>query len=372
MPRSRLPYEEFTMTALKTLQDQGQSIWLDSISRDMLENGTISRYVADLSVTGLTSNPTIFQRAVSGSKRYDAVIRDSLDRNVSPERLFFEFALDDIGAAADLFRPVFERTGGLDGFASIEVSPALADDTDRTIAEAKALFSKAGRPNVLIKVPGTEAGVVAIEELIAAGIPINVTLLFSRTQYRGAAEAYVRGIERRVEAGLNPHVPSVASLFISRWDTHSASLLPPELRNRLGIAIAQRTYKVYREILSSDRWRRLAQAGAHPQRLLWASTGTKDPDLPDTFYVTALAARETVNTIPEKTLLAFAERGEVQGVLGEDTSEADRIVGEVRKAGVDVDALAARLQAEGRDLFVESWNDLLACIESKRKAMEAA
>jgi len=360
------------MTALKTLHERDQSIWLDSISRELLESGTLSRYIADLSVTGLTSNPTIFERAIASSNRYDAAIRAHLQPEIAPERLFFEFALEDIVDAADLLRPVYDATEGRDGFASIEVSPTLADDAERTIAEGKALFAKAERPNVLIKVPGTEAGVVAIEKLIAAGVPVNVTLLFSRTQYQGAADAYLRGIERRVEGGLDARVPSVASLFISRWDGHTASLLPPEIANRLGIAIAMRTYKVYQGILKSDRWGRLAKAGAQPQRLLWASTGTKDPALPAGYYVMALAARGTVNTIPEKTLLAFAESGEVRDLLGEDTTEADRIVAEARKAGVDVDALAATLQAEGRDLFVESWNDLLACIESKRNAMRAA
>jgi transaldolase len=360
------------MTALKTLHEKGQSIWLDSISRELLESGTLSHYIANLSVTGLTSNPTIFERAISGSNRYDEGIRTRLGRELSAERLFFELAVEDIGEAADLLAPVFNATGGLDGFASIEVSPTLADDADGTIADAKSLFAKAGRPNVLIKVPGTGAGVVAIEELIAAGIPINVTLLFSRTHYRAVAEAYLSGIERRVEAGEDPYVPSVASLFISRWDTHTASLLPPELANRVGIAVAQRTYHAYREILGSDRWRRLARVGAHPQRVLWASTGTKDPCLPDGYYVTALAAEETVNTLPEKTLLAFAERGEVSGTLDRDTSEADRIVDEVGKAGLDVDALAAKLQAEGRDAFVESWNDLLARLESKRDSLRTA
>lgn len=360
------------MTALETLQKKGQSIWLDSISRELLESGVLARYIADLSVTGLTSNPTIFERAVASSDRYDATIRSHLQTEITAERLFFEFALEDIVNAADLLRPVHEATARRDGFASIEVSPTLADDAAGTIAAGKALFAKAERPNVLIKVPGTEAGLVAIEELIAAGIPVNVTLLFSRKHYQGAAEAYLRGIERRVEASLDAQVPSVASLFVSRWDGHTASLLPPNLANRLGIAIANRAYKVYRGILKSDRWARLAQAGARPQRLLWASTGTKDPALPASYYVTALAAEGTVNTVPEKTLLAFAESGEVRGLLGEDTAEADRNVEESRKAGVDVDALAATLQAEGRDLFLESWNDLLACIESKRNAMRAA
>lgn len=360
------------MTALKKLCEVGQSVWLDSISRDMLENGTLERYVSDLSVTGLTSNPTIFERAIASSDRYDPAIRSRLEEGLSPEELFFAFALEDIGAAADLLRPIYDTTGGCDGFASLEVSPTLADDAAATIAEGKALFERAARPNVLIKVPGTEAGLSAIEELIFAGVPINVTLLFSRSHYQGAAEAYLRGLERRVEAGLDPHVPSVASLFISRWDGHTASLLPPEFANRIGIAIAHRTYKVYRELLASERWQRLARAGATPQRLLWASTGTKDPALPQGYYVTALAASETVNTIPEKTLLAFAEHGEVGGVLTEDTSESDRVIERARETGVDGDALAAKLQSEGRDLFVESWNGLLQCVDAKRNAMKTA
>ena len=359
------------MTALKTLRERGQSIWLDSISRELLESGTLSRYIADLSVTGLTSNPTIFERAIASSSRYDAAIRSHLDRELPPERLFFELALDDIVEVADLLRPVYDDTGGRDGFASIEVAPTLADDAARTIEEAKAVFARAGRPNVLIKVPGTEAGLVAIEELIAAEIPVNVTLLFSRTHYRNAAEAYLRGIERRVEAGQGARVPSVASLFVSRWDARTAGLLPPELVNRLGVAVAKRSYRVYREILNSDRWDRLARAGAQPQRLLWASTGTKDPSLPAGYYVTELAAEGTINTMPEKTLLAFAEGGEVRELLGDEAADADRIVAEAPRAGVDVDALATSLQTEGRDLFVQSWNDLLACIESKRAAMRA-
>ncbi|MDJ0848168.1 MAG: transaldolase [Myxococcota bacterium] len=359
------------MTALKRLHDAGQSIWLDAISRDMLQDGTLARYINDLSVTGLTSNPTIFQRFVSGTNRYDNEVRQRLEQGISAERLFFEFALQDIVGAADLFRPIYDATGGRDGFASIEVSPTLADDTEGTIAEGRALFARADRPNVLIKVPATQAGLRAIEELLFAGVPINATLLFSVDDYRATVEAYLRGIERRVEAGLDPNIPSVASLFISRWDAHTASLLPPELTNKLGIAVAQRAYGAYREILASDRWRELESAGGHLQRLLWASTGTKDPAIPDTYYVTALAAEGTVDTMPEKTLLAFGDHGEFDGVLGGDTSEADRTIAEIEKAGVDVDAVATALQTEGRDLFVESWNELLACIESKRNAMQA-
>ncbi len=357
------------MTTLKRLHDGGQSIWLDAISRDMLRDGTLAHYIRDFSVTGLTSNPTIFQRFVASTNRYDYEIRKRLEQGVSAERLFFEFALQDIVDAADLLRPIFDATGGVDGFASIEVSPTLTDDTEGTIAEGRALFARADRPNVLIKVPATPAGLRAIEELLFAGVPINATLLFSSADYEATAEAYVRGIERRVEAGLEPNVASVASLFISRWDAHTASDLPPELTNVLGIAVAQRAYRAYRKLLASDRWRDLASAGAKPQRLLWASTGTKDPAIPDTYYVTALAGEGTVDTMPEKVLLAFADHGEFEGLLGEDASEADRVISEIEKAGVDVDALASTLQTEGRDLFVESWNDLLACIESKRDAM---
>jgi transaldolase len=357
------------MTTLKRLHDGGQSIWLDAISRDMLRDGTLAHYIRDFSVTGLTSNPTIFQRFVASTNRYDDEIRKRLEQGVSAERLFFEFALQDIVDAADLLRPIFDATGGVDGFASIEVSPTLTDDTEGTIAEGRALFARADRPNVLIKVPATPAGLRAIEELLFAGVPINATLLFSSADYEATAEAYLRGIERRVEAGLEPNVASVASLFISRWDAHTASDLPPELTNVLGIAVAQRAYRAYRKLLASDRWRDLASAGAKPQRLLWASTGTKDPAIPDTYYVTALAGEGTVDTMPEKVLLAFADHGEFEGVLGEDASEADRVISEIEKAGVDVDALASTLQTEGRDLFVESWNDLLACIESKRDAM---
>ena len=357
------------MTTLKRLHDGGQSIWLDAISRDMLRDGTLARYIRDFSVTGLTSNPTIFQRFVASTNRYDDEIRKRLEQGVSAERLFFEFALQDIVDAADLLRPVFDATGGVDGFASIEVSPTLTDDTEGTIAEGRALFARADRPNVLIKVPATPAGLRAIEELLFAGVPINATLLFSSADYEATAEAYLRGIERRVEAGLEPNIASVASLFISRWDAHTASDLPPELTNVLGIAVAQHAYRAYRKLLASDRWRDLASAGAKPQRLLWASTGTKDPAIPDTYYVTALAGEGTVDTMPEKVLLAFADHGEFEGLLGEDASEADRVISEIEKAGVDVDALASTLQTEGRDLFVESWNDLLACIESKRDAM---
>ncbi len=357
---------------MKKLQDAGQSIWLDSISREILRSGTFARYVEDLCVTGLTSNPTIFERAISAGNDYDEAIESHRGSGLSAEALFFELALEDITEAADLLRPVHVATGGVDGFASIEVSPTLANDAKQTISEAKSLFARAKRSNVLIKVPGTREGCVAIEELIFAGTPINVTLLFSRSHYSAAAEAYVRGVERRLEAGLDPNVPSVASLFISRWDAHTASVLAPDLANKAGIVVAQRTYRVYQELLESERWQRLEKAGAHPQRLLWASTGTKDPALPDTYYITALAAQGTVNTMPEKTLLAFADHGEVGELMTADTAEADATVERVRKAGFDPDALASRLQTEGAALFVESWNDLLQCLEARRRALHAA
>lgn len=360
------------MSALKTLQEKGQSVWLDSISREMLETGTLARYISDFSVTGLTSNPTIFQKAVSSSRRYDETIRRHAGGKSSTEEVVFDFALEDIREAANLLRHAYDASHRTDGFASLEVSPKLADDAERTVAEARSLFARLGRPNVLIKVPGTEAGRGAIEELIAGGIPVNVTLLFSAEQYQAAAEAYMRGIERRIGAGEDGYVPSVASLFVSRWDAHTASQLPPDLANRLGIAVGQQTYAAYRRVLSSERWGKLARAGARPQRLLFASTGTKDPALPLGYYVTALAAPDTVNTMPEKTLHAFAENGEVKGLLDGDGREADATIAAVEKAGIDVDALAARLQVEGRDAFVDSWVDLLSTVAAKLQEMPKA
>jgi transaldolase len=360
------------MSSLKKLHDLGQSIWLDSISRQMLEEGVLDRYVKDLSVTGLTSNPTIFQKAVTSTQRYDDMIRAGLEKVGDPEKAFFKFALEDIVGAADKLRKIHDSAGGTDGFASIEVSPKLADDAQGTIAAGKDLHARAQRPNVLVKVPATAAGLVAIEELIAAGVPINATLLFTVQDYEDTAEAFLKGIERRVAAGEDPNVPSVASLFISRWDAHVASVLPPELTNRLGVAVAERAYRAYRRLLDSERWQKLASAGAQPQKLLWASTGTKDPAIPEGYYVTALAAEGTVNTMPEKTLLAFGEKGEVAGTLDADAVESDRVIGEIEKAGVDVDALGRTLQKEGKESFVESWDELLACIESKRGAMKAS
>jgi transaldolase len=353
------------MKPTRQLHDAGQSIWLDHITRGLLTEGTLERYIRELSVTGLTSNPTIFDQAIRKSQEYDDAIRKKTKAGKEGEALFFELALEDLGQAADLFRPVHEATNRVDGWVSLEVSPKLAYDTASTIAEAKDLSARAARPNVFIKIPGTKEGIPAIEEAIFAGIPINVTLLFSREQYLAAAEAYIRGIERRVDAGLNPFVPSVASLFISRWDVAAAKKVPPALHGRLGIAIAKRTYKAYRSLLASDRWLRLLNFGARSQRLLWASTGTKDPKASDLLYVSSLMAPHTVNTMPEQTLVAMADHGEIGEMLPHDGGDAQEEIGRFAKAGVDVDALASQLQRDGAAAFVKSWDDLLACIAEK-------
>jgi len=354
------------------LHDLGQSIWLDNITRDLLTNGTLQRYIDELSVTGLTSNPTIFDHAISNSATYDGPIRSAVRTGRSGEDLFFDLALQDLTEAADLFRPVFERTGGVDGWVSLEVSPLLAHDTASTRAAAKALHERAARRNLFIKIPGTPEGLPAIEEAIFAGVPINVTLLFSREQYVAAAEAYLRGIERRITAGLKPDVGSVASVFISRWDVAVAGKVPAALADRLGIAIAQRIYKAYNDLLGSPRWRRAANAGARAQRLLWASTGTKDPKASDVLYVKALAAPFTVNTMPEGTLNAFAEHGETGGILAADGGDAEAMLAKFAAAGIDIDALAAKLQDEGAKAFVASWVDLMSRLDAKSSAARAA
>lgn len=359
------------MKATAKLHDLGQSLWLDNITRDLLESGTLARYIDQLSVTGLTSNPTIFDHAIKGSDGYDAAIRAKLKAGKSGEALFFELALADITRAADLFRPVYDRTAGVDGFVSLEVSPLLARDTATTLAVAKDLHQRAGRPNLFIKIPGTPEGLPAIEEAIFAGVPVNVTLLFSREHYLAAADAYLRGIERRIAAGLSPDVASVASLFISRWDVAVASKVPPELVNRLGIAIGQRSYKAYCDLLDSPRSLRIMNEGGRPQRLLFASTGTKDPKAPDTMYIGALAAPCTVNTMPEGTLLALADHGSIGAPIAADGGDAEAVIAAVRKAGVDVDALAKQLQDEGADSFVKSWNELLSVIAGKSAALQA-
>jgi transaldolase len=351
--------------ATQKLHDLGQSLWLDNITREMLDRGTLGRYIAELSVTGLTSNPTIFEHAIAKSAAYDAAIRTKHEAGKHAEQIFFELALEDLTRAADLFRPIYERTNGVDGWVSLEVSPLLAYDTESTIAEAKRLFECAARPNLFIKIPGTAQGVPAIEEAIFAGVPVNVTLLFSREHYLAAAEAFVRGIERRVDAGLRPDVASVASLFVSRWDAAVAREVAPALRNRLGIAIAKRTYQAYRTLLATPRWQRIYNLGGRPQRLLWASTGTKDPQTSDVLYIRSLAAPFTVNTMPEATLRALAQQSEVGPLLTPDGSDCEAVLAEFARVGIDVDALAARLQQEGAASFAKSWNELLGVIEAK-------
>src|ERR1041385_2855420 len=360
------------MRATQQLHEAGQSLWLDNITRDLLNSGTLKRYIDDLSVTGLTSNPTIFDHAIKNSAAYDAPIREKLAKGQSGEGLFFELALEDLTRAADMFRPIHERTGGVDGWVSLEVSPLLAHDTASTIAAAKELHGRAGRPNLFIKIPGTKEGLPAIEEAIFAGIPINVTLLFSREQYVAAAEAFLRGIERRIDAGLNPTVGSVASVFVSRWDAAVASMAPESLRNRLGIAVGMRTYQAYRSLLDSARWQRVFNAGARPQRLLWASTGTKDPKASDVLYIKALAAPFTVNTMPEATINDLADHGELGSIMAADGGDCEEVLAQFAKAGIDIDALAAQLQDEGAKSFVKSWNELMGVIDSKSAAIKKA
>ncbi len=360
------------MKATQKLHDLGQSIWLDNITRDLLTSGTLKRYIDELSVTGLTSNPTIFDHAISKSSAYDAAIRKKLSQGKSGEALFFDIALEDLTQAADLFRPIYDKTNGVDGYVSLEVSPLLAYDTASTLAAAKDLFARAARPNLFIKIPGTKEGLPAIEEAIFAGIPINVTLLFSREQYVAAAQAFMRGTERRIAAGLKPNVASVASVFISRWDAAVAAKVPPALVNKLGIAIGKRTYKAYRGLLSSPQWQGSYNVGARPQRLLWASTGTKDPKASDILYVKGLASPLTVNTMPENTLLAFGDHGETGDLLPADGGDCEAVLAEFTKAGIDLDALAAQLQDEGAKSFVKSWNELMSVIASKSETLKKA
>jgi transaldolase len=353
----------------RQLHELGQSLWVDNISRDMLEMGTLARYIAEFSVTGLTSNPTIFEHAIGQSRWYDEGIARLMREGKNAEATFFSLALEDLKAAAGLFRPIFDATDGIDGWVSLEVSPLLVNDVAQTIQAAAQLHEAANRPNLFIKIPGTVAGIEAIEESIFNGVNVNVTLLFSREHYLAAAEAYLRGIERRMEARLDPNITSVASLFVSRWDVGVKQEVAPTFHNRLGIAIAMCTYKAYRELLASPRWRKLADAGARPQRLLWASTGTKDPAAPDTLYVQALGAPDTINTIPEKTLQSFADHGQVGTALPADGGYAEAVLEEFRREGVDCEALAARLQREGANAFATSWYALLARIGEKREKL---
>ena len=360
------------MKATQLLSNLGQSLWLDNITRDLLDTGTLKHYIDEFSVTGLTSNPTIFEKAIKKSPAYDAPIREGLARGISSEELFFELALEDITRAADLFRPTYDRTNAVDGWVSLEVSPLMAYDTGSTLRAAKDLFARARRPNLLIKIPGTRQGLPAIQEAIFGGIPVNVTLLFSREQYLAAADAFLRGIERRLDAGLNPDVASVASVFVSRWDAATKGIVPSALRNQLGIAIAKRTYKAARALLTSPQWQRVYNAGARPQRLLWASTGTKDPGVSDILYVRALAAPYTVNTMPEGTLKALAKYHSLGSILPPDGGDCEEILLQFGSAGVDIEALANQLQEEGALSFVNSWNELMDLIASKNAVLKKA
>ena len=360
------------MKATQKLHELGQSVWLDNITRDLLTSGTLRRYIADWSLTGLTSNPTIFDHAIKNSSHYDSAIRRKLAEGKSGETLFFELAIEDLAQAADLFRPIWDRTNGVDGWVSLEVSPLLAHDTGSTIAAAKELHAQANRPNLFIKIPGTREGLPAIEESIFAGVPVNVTLLFSREHYLAAADAYLRGIERRIAAGLTPNVASVASVFVSRWDAAVANEVPAQLRNQLGIAIAKQTYKAACELLSSARSRRVYNEGGRPQRLLWASTGTKDPAASDVLYVKALAAPLTINTMPEGTVKALADHGEIGEMLPSDGGDSGEVLSQFAKASVDIEALAATLQDEGAKSFIKSWNELMSVISAKAEMLKKA
>jgi len=359
------------MTMTQNLHDLGQSLWLDNITRELLDNGTLRRYINELSITGLTSNPTIFDEAIGGSSLYDRSIQQKARSGLSGETLFVELALEDLRRAADLFRPVFDRSGGIDGWVSMEISPLLADDTQATVEAARNIHRLADRPNLYVKIPGTPAGVPAIEEAVFAGVPVNVTLLFSHQHYLAAAGAYIRAVERRIAAGLDPRISSVASLFVSRWDRAIANRVAPELRNRLGIAVAMRTYRAHCELMATQRWRALAAAGALKQRLLWASTGSKDPQARPGLYVEALAAPDTIDTMPEKTLLEFSASGRIDSVMPADGGDAEKVLQRFADADIDVDALAATLQIEGAGAFVKSWAELMQSIADKSAAATA-
>lgn len=357
------------MKITQALHELPQSLWLDNITREILDNGTLQRYIAEFSVTGLTSNPTIFDEAIGSTTAYDSGIAEKARAGMVGEALFIELALEDLRRAAELFRPVFNRSSGADGWVSMEVSPLLADDAPATLEAALIIQQQAARPNLYVKIPGTESGIKAIEESIFAGVPINVTLLFSREHYLAAAGAYMRGIERRIAAGLNPRISSVASIFVSRWDRAVSGKVPDDLQNKLGIAIARRTYRAYRELLDSRRWLDLAAAGARSQRLLWASTGTKDPKARPSLYVEALAAPDTIDTLPEKTLLSFAAQGQLQGVMPPDGGDCESVLTRFAQAGIDIDALGAQLQRDGAQAFVKSWQELMKRITDKGTAL---
>ena len=356
----------------RRLQDLGQSLWLDNIDRKLLKSGTLQRYIDDFSATGLTSNPTIFEKAIGGSDAYDAAIRKAAPQAESTEALFFELALQDLTEAAKLFEPAFDASNAMDGWVSLEVSPLLADDTAGSVKAAVDLHSRVQSPNLFIKIPGTAAGMPAIEEAIFRGVPVNVTLLFSREQYLAAADAYQRGIQRRLDAGLDPRVHSVASLFVSRWDVAVAKQAPAELKNRLGIAVSQQVYRAYCELHSSSRWRALKAAGALRQKLLWASTGTKDPEASDTLYVEALAAPDTIDTLPDKTLKAFADHGKLRGVMPQDGGDSQKVLAAFAAAGIDTAALSEQLLKEGTEAFAKSWHELMHRVADKAKHLKAS
>jgi len=358
------------MKATQQLHDLGQSLWLDNITRELLDSGTLKKYIDELSVTGLTSNPTIFDHAMTHGNAYDADMAKLMASGLSAEDAFFEMAIADLRRAADLFAPIHQRTATVDGWVSLEVSPLLAYDAKTTVEVAKTLHQKAARPNLFIKIPGTPEGRAAIEEAIFAGVSVNVTLLFNREHYLGAADAYMRGLERRVQAGLSPDVRSVASLFVSRWDKATMDKVPGDLRDKLGPAIGTQAYKAYRDVLESDRWQRLANVGARAQRLLFASTGTKDPKASDVLYISALAAPNTVDTMPEETLLAFGEHGSVGDAIPRDGGDCEQVLAAFSRAGINLDKLGADLQSEGATSFDESWKDLLGSIETKSKALK--
>ena len=357
------------MSTTKALHDLGQSLWLDNITREILDDGTLRRYIEQYSVSGLTSNPTIFDEAIGKTAAYDKGIRQKAAAGASGEDLFVELALEDLRRAADLFKPEFDRTKGIDGWVSMEVSPLLANDTQGTVDAALRIHKQANRPNLYVKIPGTPAGVPAIEAAIFAGVPVNVTLLFSREQYLKVAEAYMRAIEQRIAAGLDPKINSVASVFVSRWDRAVADKVPQDLSNRLGVAIMQRTYRAHCELIGSPRWKDLEAKGARKQRMLWASTGTKDPKAPAGLYVEALAAPDTIDTMPEKTLLAFAAGGNLKGVMPKDGGDAEEVLARFARAGIDVGALATQLQVEGAASFVKSWTELMQRIRDKSAAL---
>lgn len=361
-----------TTAAIRQATEGGQSLWLDNITRDLLDSGTLARYIRELSVTGLTSNPSIFDAAIGSGTSYDAAIRAKCAEGKSGEALFTELALEDLRRAADLFAPVFAATQGRDGWVSMEISPLLASDTQGSLAAAQQIHLQAARPNLFVKIPGTPESLPAIEEAIFAGVPVNVTLLFSCSQYLAALEAYLRGIERRVQAGLDAHVASVASVFVSRWDAAVKDKVPPVLTNRLGLAVCADVFAAEQDMLKSPRWQALSTAGARPQRLLWASTGTKDPAASDTLYVDALVAPGSINTLPEKTLLAFADHGHVNGVMSADAAAAQATIALFEREGIDTEALALQLQSDGAEAFVKSWRQLLQRIADKSAGLAAA